>query len=167
MYAASLRGFAAIAYGLNADDLRDFRPGHRAAVEYGVIAPLHEAGLTKREIRDLSCRAGLSTWARPASACLASRIPYGIEVTEERLRRIEHAEKILRELGFRQFRVRAHGELARIEVAPDELPRALQMELAQALSEHLHAVGFAYVTLDLDGYRQGSLNELLAIRSAD
>ena len=126
------RGFAAVAYGVNADDLGDFRPGHRAAREHGVAAPLLDAGLTKAEIRELSRSAGLSTWDRPASACLASRIPYGIPVNVEELARIERAESVLRELGFRQFRVRAHGELARIEVAPEELPKALQLDVAQS-----------------------------------
>jgi pyridinium-3,5-biscarboxylic acid mononucleotide sulfurtransferase len=157
------RGFAAVAYGVNADDMRDFRPGHRAAREHEVIAPLLDAGLTKLEIRELSRTGGLSTWDRPASACLASRIPYGIRVDAEKLSRIERAESILRELGFRQFRVRAHGELGRVEVAPEELPKALQPEMARAIAIRLRAAGFAYVTLDLEGYRQGSLNEVLKV----
>ncbi len=129
------RGFDAVTYGLNADDLKDFRPGHRAAAEFGVIAPLFDAGLNKAEIRELSRRAGLSTWDRPASACLSSRIPYGTAVTSENLSRVERAESALREFGFRQFRVRAHGELARIEIAPDELPRALEPKLAGSIVE--------------------------------
>ncbi len=158
---AAARGFAAIAYGANADDLRDFRPGHRAAAEYGVLAPLLEAKLTKVEIRELSLRAGLSTWERPAASCLSSRVPYGTPVTVENLTRIERAENILRELGFQQFRVRAHQDLARIEIAPAELPLALHLEMARALSERIKPLGFSYVTLDLEGYRQGSLNAAL------
>ena len=158
---AAARGFAAIAYGANADDLHDFRPGHRAAAEYGVLAPLLEARLTKAEIRELSLRAGLSTWERPAASCLSSRVPYGTPVTVENLTRIERAENILRELGFRQFRVRAHQDLARIEIAPAELPRALHLEMARALTERMKPLGFSYVTLDLEGYRQGSLNAAL------
>ena len=155
------RGLAAVVYGVNADDLQDFRPGHRAASEYGVVAPLLDAGLTKAEIRELSHREGLSTWDRPASACLASRVPYGMPVTVENLSRIENAETILRELGFRQFRVRSHGELARIEIASEELSKALQVEMVRALADSIHKVGFTYVTLDLEGYRQGSLNDAL------
>ena len=157
------RGFAAVAYGVNADDLSDFRPGHLAAREHRVIAPLLDAGMTKLEIRELSRRAGLSTWDRPASACLASRIPYGIPVDAAKLSRIERAERVLRELGFRQFRVRAHGELARIEISPEELPKALQLAVAQTIAARLRQAGFTYVTLDLEGYRQGSLNEVLKV----
>ncbi len=155
------RRFGAVAYGVNADDTRDFRPGHRAAVEHQVLAPLLEAGLSKVEIRELSRRAGLPTWDRPASACLASRIPYGVPVTPESLTKVEHGEAILRELGFRQFRVRLHEELARIEIAPEELPRALNAEMARLLAERFKRVGFTYVALDLEGYRQGSLNSAL------
>ncbi len=158
---AAARGLAAVAYGANADDLRDFRPGHRAAAEYGVLAPLLEARLTKAEIRELSLRAGLSTWERPAASCLSSRVPYGTPVTVEDLTRIERAENILRELGFQQFRVRVHQDLARIEIAPAELPRALHLEMARALIERIKPLGFSYVTLDLEGYRQGSLNAAL------
>jgi uncharacterized protein len=155
------RGLGVMTYGVNADDLKDFRPGHRAAAEFGVLAPLLDVGLCKAEIRELSRRAGLPTWDRPASACLASRVPYGAPVTIETLSRIEKAENVLREFGFRQIRVRAHGELARIEIAPDELPRALQAEIAEAIAVRVRNAGFAYVTLDLDGYRQGSLNVAL------
>jgi len=155
------RGLGVMTYGVNADDLKDFRPGHRAAAEFGVLAPLLDVGLCKAEIRELSRRAGLATWDRPASACLASRVPYGAPVTIETLSRIEKAENVLREFGFRQIRVRAHGELARIEIAPDELPRALQAEIAEAIAVRVRNAGFAYVTLDLDGYRQGSLNAAL------
>jgi uncharacterized protein len=156
------RGFAAVAYGVNADDTLDFRPGHRAATEHQVLAPLLDAGLHKAEIRALSQRAGLPTWDRPASACLSSRLPYGTEVTPERLSLIERGETALRELGFRQFRVRLHDKLARVEISLDELPRAMTPDMAAAISERLKASGFTYVALDLDGYRQGSLNEGLA-----
>jgi pyridinium-3,5-biscarboxylic acid mononucleotide sulfurtransferase len=159
---AQKRGFAAVAYGVNADDTLDFRPGHRAAKEHAVIAPLLDVNLRKAEIRELSRRAALPTWDRPASACLSSRIPYGTEVTPERLALIERGEAALRDLGFRQFRVRLHDNLARVEIEKSELPRAFQSELAAEISRRLKAAGFAYVTLDLEGYRQGSLNEALA-----
>jgi uncharacterized protein len=155
------KGFGAVTYGVNADDLKDFRPGHRAAAEFGVVAPLLDAGLNKAEIRELSRRAGLATWDRPASACLSSRVPYGMPVTIETLSRVERAENVLREFDFRQIRVRAHGDLARIEIAPDELPRALHTQMMARLSARIRAVGFTYVTLDLEGYRQGSLNAAL------
>jgi uncharacterized protein len=157
------RGFAAVAYGVNADDLGDFRPGHRAAREHDVATPLLDAGLTKSEVRELSRNAGLSTWDRPASACLSSRVAYGTPVHAKELARIERAERVLRELGFRQFRVRSHGNLGRIEVAPEELPRALQVDLVKALAIGLRQAGFTYVTLDLEGYRQGSLNAVLKV----
>jgi uncharacterized protein len=156
---AQERGFAAIAYGVNADDTLDFRPGHRAAAEHRVLAPLLDAGLHKAEIRMLSQRAGLPTWDRPASACLASRLPYGTEVTPERLALIERGEAALRDLGFRQFRVRLHEKLARVEIAPEEMPRAMSPEMASAIASRLKTAGFTYVALDLEGYRQGSLNE--------
>jgi uncharacterized protein len=159
------RNFRAIAYGINADDTHDFRPGHRAAHEHKILAPLLDAGLAKSEIRLLSQRAGLPTWDRPASACLSSRVPYGTAVTPELLEKIERAEAALRELGFRQFRVRAHGELARIELAQDELSRGLDPAAAREIAARLKALGFAFVTLDLEGYRQGSLNSLLKIES--
>ncbi|MBV8513757.1 MAG: ATP-dependent sacrificial sulfur transferase LarE [Acidobacteria bacterium] len=157
------RGFHATAYGVNADDTLDFRPGHRAANEHRVFAPLLEVGLRKSEIRELSQRANLATWNRPASACLASRVPYGTEVTPERLGLIERGEAVLRGLGFRQFRVRLHDndKLARVEVAPEEMPRAFAPAMTAEISAGLKAVGFAYVALDLEGYRQGSLNETL------
>ncbi len=161
---AKERDFRAIAYGINADDARDFRPGHRAAHEHRILAPLLEVGLGKTEIRELSRLAGLPTWDRPASACLSSRIPYGTAVTPEILDKVERAEAALLALGFRQFRVRAHGELARIELAPEELSRGLQREVAQQVASQIKAVGFAFVTLDLEGYRQGSLNSLLKIK---
>lgn len=158
---ARQRGFTATAYGVNADDTLDFRPGHRAANEHRVLAPLLDAGLRKSEIRQLSRRAGLPTWDRPASACLASRVPYGTEVTPERLSLIERGEAALRELGFRQFRVRLHDKLARVEIAPEEMDRAFSKETSAAISQALKSVGFTYVALDLEGYRQGSLNETL------
>jgi len=161
---ASERGFAAVAYGVNADDPSDFRPGHRAAAEHRVLAPLLEAKMSKGDIRALSQRAGLPTWDRPASACLSSRLPYGTEVTPERLRLIENGEAILRELGFRQFRVRLHDQLARIEIAREELPLAMTPEMGATISQRFKAAGFLYVALDLEGYRQGSLNAALRER---
>ena len=159
------RGDAVIIYGVNKDDLGDYRPGQRAAKLHGVQAPLVEAGLTKSEIRELSRRAGLSTWDRPAAACLSSRVPYGTPVTPQTIRTIEQGEEAIRALGFRQFRVRFHGELARIEVAKEEMPRALTPEMAQAFSTIFKQLGFLYVTLDLEGYRQGSLNAALPVLS--
>jgi uncharacterized protein len=159
---AQERNFAAVAYGVNTDDTLDFRPGHRAASEHRVLAPLLDAGLHKADIRLLSKRAELPTWDRPASACLASRLPYGTEVTPERLALVERGEAVLRDLGFRQFRVRLHDKLARIEIAPDEMSRALSVEMAGSIVARLKAVGFTYIALDLEGYRQGSLNEGLA-----
>src|SRR6201996_8899097 len=160
---AKERNFAATAYGVNADDTLDFRPGHRAAKEHRVLAPLLDVGLRKTEIRELSQRANLPPWNRPASACLASRVPYGTEVTPERLSLIERGEAVLRDLGFQQFRVRLHDndKLARVEIAPEEMPRAFASEMTAEISSSLKAVGFAYVALDLEGYRQGSLNEAL------
>ena len=156
---AKERGFAAVAYGVNADDTSDFRPGHRAAAEHQVLTPLLEAKLHKEEIRLLAKRAGLPCWDRPASACLSSRLPYGTEVTAERLSLVERGEAALRGLGFRQFRVRLHDKLARVELAQDELQRGLEPKMAAAIAQALKAAGFAYVALDLEGYRQGSLNE--------
>ncbi len=161
---ARARGFSAIAYGINADDTHEFRPGHRAAAEHKILAPLLDAGLHKNEIRELSRRAGLSTWDRPAAACLSSRVAYGTAVTPELLARIEAGETFLRELGFRQFRLRVHGELARIEIASDELGGALNAEIFARISEHLKSLGFQFVTLDLEGYRTGSLNALIQKR---
>jgi pyridinium-3,5-biscarboxylic acid mononucleotide sulfurtransferase len=161
---ARSRGFHAIAYGINADDTHEFRPGHRAAAEHQVLAPLLDAGLRKDEIRALSRHAGLITWDRPAAACLSSRVAYGTAVTPEVLARIERGETFLRDLGFRQFRLRVHGELARIEIAPDELTRALTGEMFQKMSAYLKELGFTYVTLDLEGYRTGSLNALIKKR---
>jgi uncharacterized protein len=161
---AKARGFAAVAYGVNADDTSDFRPGHRAAAEHQVLAPLLEAGMSKANIRELSLRAGLPTWDRPASACLSSRLPYGTEVTPERLLLVENGEAILRELGFRQFRVRLHDKLARIEIAPEELPTAMTPEMGATIAQRFKAAGFLYVAIDLEGYRQGSLNAALKKR---
>jgi uncharacterized protein len=155
------RGFAAIIYGVNADDVHDFRPGHRAAAEHGVRSPLLDAGLTKAEIRQLAKDAGLPVWDRPASPCLSSRIPYGTPVTIQNVKMIESGEDAIRGLGFRQFRVRHHGDLVRIEIAPDELEKALDPQMAQKLASIFRALGYKYVTLDLEGYRTGSLNEVL------
>jgi pyridinium-3,5-biscarboxylic acid mononucleotide sulfurtransferase len=158
---AKERNFSAVAYGVNADDTLDFRPGHRAATEHHVIAPLLEAAMRKSDIRERSQNANLPTWDRPASACLASRLPYGTEVSPERLSLVARGEAALRQLGFRQFRVRLHDKLARVEIAPDEMARAFTAEIAAAISKNLKAAGFTYVALDLEGYRQGSLNESL------
>ncbi len=152
--------------GNNADDRGDYRPGRRAAREFGVRSPLDETDLTKADIRELSRRAGLPTWDEPASACLSSRIPYQHEVTEEKLRIIEHAEEALRGLGFRVFRVRHHDEVARIEIARDEMQRALDPDIARAIVGALKTVGYRYVAIDLQGYRTGSLNEGLLHRPA-
>lgn len=158
---ATERKFEAVCYGVNADDTLDFRPGHRAANEHQVLAPLLDAGLTKAEIRTLSERAGLPTWDRPASACLSSRLPYGTEVTPERLALVERGEAALRELGFRQFRVRLHDKLARIEISPDEMALAFSKDMAAKIAQRMKKAGFSYVALDLEGYRQGSLNETI------
>lgn len=160
---ARARGIAAVADGSNADDRGDYRPGRQAAREYGVLSPLDEAGLTKSDIRELARRAGMSTWDEPASACLSSRIPYHSEVTDEKLRRIEAAERVVRSLGFRVFRVRHHDTLARIEIGRDELPRALQPDVADALDAGIRKAGYLYVTVDVRGYRLGSLNEALRL----
>jgi pyridinium-3,5-biscarboxylic acid mononucleotide sulfurtransferase len=157
------RCFAAVIYGVNSDDLRDFRPGHRAASECDVLAPLVEAHLTKSEIRRLSHSASLSTWDRPASPCLSSRIPYGTAVTSDNLFRVERAETVLRDYGFRQFRVRFYGDLARVEIDVEELPRALEASTASKIREGVQSAGFSEVTLDPQGYRQGSLNAALQI----
>jgi pyridinium-3,5-biscarboxylic acid mononucleotide sulfurtransferase len=160
---ASERGIAHVIYGVNADDLGDYRPGQKAATAHQVKAPLVEAELTKAEIRELSRRAGLETWDRPASACLSSRIPYGTPVTIENVKTVERGEDAIRALGFRQFRVRFHGELVRIEIAPEELARALDPAIARQFTAIFKPLGFHYVTLDLEGYRQGSLNAGLSV----
>lgn len=155
------RGFAIICDGSNADDVGDYRPGRQAARETGVRSPLEACRLTKVEIRELSRRAGLPTWNEPASACLSSRVPYGQVVTIEKLSMVDKAEIALKEMGFRQVRVRHHGDVARIEIAEDELARALNPGMASRMSAALKALGFKYVALDLEGYRTGSLNEAL------
>jgi len=156
-------GFATVAYGLNVDDRKDFRPGHRAAVAHHIVAPLAEAGLTKDDVRALALQAGLEVWDKPASACLSSRIEYGRRVTPEALRMVEMAEDALRLLGLRNFRVRHHGSVARIEVAEDELHFALDAARLRQMSTAVHAAGFSYVALDCDGYRSGSMNEILPL----
>ncbi len=160
---AAERNIAAVAYGINADDTRDFRPGHRAAGEHHVLAPLLSAKMNKSEIRELSRTAGLPTWNRPASACLSSRIPYGTKVTIENLAQIERGEAALREMGFKQFRLRHHDALARIEIARDELARALDSAIAAEIILRIKQIGYAEVEIDPQGYRQGSLNVLAGI----
>lgn len=155
------RGIQNVVYGVNVDDLGDWRPGQGAAKAHNVKAPLVDAGLSKAEIRELSRLAGLPTWDRPAAACLSSRIPYGTEVTRERIKTVEDGEEALKALGFRQFRTRFHGDLVRIEVAVEELPKALDPAMAARFVEIFKPLGFHYVTLDLQGYRQGSLNEAI------
>lgn len=154
-------GYAHIAYGMNADDKQDYRPGQRAAEQHTVLAPLAEAGLTKNEIRALARAAGYPLWDRPAAPCLASRVEYGRAVTRETLEQVEKAEESLRQLGFRELRVRHHGELARVEIARAELPRALSMEMFDAIAAALKLAGFQYVTLDCQGFRSGAMNEIL------
>ena len=161
---AAGRGYRHIIYGVNQDDLGDYRPGQNAARQHQVAAPLADAHLSKAEIRELSRVAGLPTWDRPASACLSSRIPYGTPVTIETVKTVETGEEEIKALGFRQFRVRFHGEVVRIEIAPDELSRALTLEMAHRFTAIFKRLGFRYVTLDLEGYRQGSLNEVLNLK---
>ncbi len=158
------RGFAAVADGANADDRGDYRPGRKAAQEFGVVSPLDEAGLTKAEIRELAHRAGMGIWDEPASACLSSRIPYHSEVTIEKLRTIESAERVVRALGFRVFRVRHHDTIARLEIAREEMGPLLEGDVAVRIDRELRALGFQHVTVDLRGYRLGSLNEALRLR---
>jgi pyridinium-3,5-biscarboxylic acid mononucleotide sulfurtransferase len=155
------RGFDTIAYGVNVDDQGDFRPGQEAARQHQVAAPLLKAGLTKQEIRELARQAGLRIWDKPASACLSSRVEYGRPVTHEVLDVIERGEDAIRSLGFRQFRVRHHGEIVRIEIAPEELDRALTPAMASQFTAIFKALGFRFVTLDLEGFRSGSMNSLL------
>jgi uncharacterized protein len=159
---ADQRGFHTIAYGVNLDDQGDFRPGQTAALQHNIAAPLLAAGLTKQDIRDLARAAGLRIWDKPASACLSSRIEYGRPVTREALLAVEQGEEALRQLGFRQFRVRHHGQIVRIEIAHEELARALSTEMAAAFTGIFKALGFHYVTLDLEGFRSGSMNALLS-----
>lgn len=155
------RGFEAIAYGVNLDDREDFRPGQQAARQHHVAAPLLDAGLTKQDIRELARASGLRVWDKPASACLSSRIEYGRPVTREALSAVEQGEDALRALGFHQFRVRHHGDIVRLEIAKDELPRALDPALAAEFTRIFKALGFKFVTLDLEGFRSGSMNALL------
>ena len=154
-------GFTHIAYGMNADDTRDYRPGQRAAEQHAVLAPLAEAGLTKLDVRTLAKAAGFSLWDRPAAPCLASRVEYGRTVTREVLEQVERAEESVRQLGFREFRVRHHGDLARVEIARNELPRALSVETLDAITAALKHAGYQYVTLDTTGFRSGSMNAIL------
>lgn len=155
------RGFNSIAYGVNLNDQGDFRPGQKAAQQHQVAAPLLDAGLTKQDIRDLARDAGLRIWDKPASACLSSRIEYGRPVTRAVLGVVEQGEDALRALGFRQVRVRHHGDIVRIEIAADEMPRALAGEMAAEFTRIFKALGFKFVTLDLEGFRSGSMNSLL------
>ncbi|HZR64475.1 MAG TPA: ATP-dependent sacrificial sulfur transferase LarE [Terriglobales bacterium] len=159
---ATANNFKSIAYGVNLDDQADFRPGQVAAARHQVAAPLLAAGLGKKEIRELARTAGLRIWDKPASACLSSRIEYGREVTSEALAAVERGEDALRQLGFRQFRVRHHGEIARIEIAREEMPRALTPDMAAAFTRIFKPLGFKFVTLDLEGFRSGSMNALLS-----
>jgi pyridinium-3,5-biscarboxylic acid mononucleotide sulfurtransferase len=154
-------GFEHLAYGMNADDRGDYRPGQRAAEQHEVLAPLAEAGLTKADVRALALAAGYAVWDRPAAPCLSSRVEYGRTVTREVLEQVEKGEECLRALGFREFRVRHHGELARVEIARGELPRALTMEMLDAITAGLRQAGFKFVTLDTAGFRSGSLNAIL------
>jgi uncharacterized protein len=156
-------GYNAIAYGMNADDTRDYRPGQRAAQQHEVLAPLAEARLTKAEVRVLSKAAGYTLWDRPAAPCLSSRVEYGRKVTREVLEKVENAEESMRQLGFREFRVRHHGELARVEIARNELAGALNMEMLDAITAALKHAGYQYVTLDTAGFRSGSLNAILPV----
>ncbi|MGA3032823.1 MAG: ATP-dependent sacrificial sulfur transferase LarE [Terracidiphilus sp.] len=156
-------GFTHIAYGMNADDTRDYRPGQRAAEQHAVLAPLAEAGLTKADVRAVAKAAGYPVWDRPSAPCLSSRVEYGRTVTREVLEQVERGEESLRQLGFRELRVRHHGELARVEIAREELPRALTTEMLDAITAALKQAGFKYVTLDCQGFRTGSMNAVLPI----
>jgi uncharacterized protein len=156
-------GFSRIAFGMNADDRGDYRPGQRAAREHAVLAPLAEAGLKKAEIRALARAAGFPLWNRPAAPCLASRVEYGRTVTREVLEQVEKAEESLRQLGFDELRVRHHGELARVELARAEMPRALTMQMLDSITAALKSAGFKYVTLDCAGFRSGSMNAVLPV----
>jgi uncharacterized protein len=158
------RGIQTIVDGSTVDDLGDFRPGRRAAAQHAVRSPLIEVGLSKSEVRELSHRATLPTWDKPASPCLSSRIAYGTTVTIERLGKVDRGEEILREFGFREFRVRHHDQLVRLEIAQAEMDRILQKEVFQELAARFRELGFKYVTLDLEGFRSGSMNEVLENR---
>jgi len=159
---ARTEGYSWVVEGSNHDDLADFRPGGQAKEELGVRSPLLEAGFTKQEIRTLSKELGLPTWDKPSFACLSSRFPYGVRITPEQLGMIDRAEAFLKGLGFRQVRVRVHGDVARVEVEPEEMPRMFHDDLAAQVARELKRIGFAYVSLDLEGYRTGSMNEVLA-----
>ena len=159
------RGFAYLAYGMNLDDRGDYRPGQQAASEHNVVAPLVTAQLTKRDIRGLAREAGLELWDKPASACLSSRLEYGRAVTRETLSQIERAEDALHEMGFQRVRVRHHGELARIEIDRADLPNALHLEIFNQIVAVLRPLGFVYVTMDMQGYRSGSMNDVLPLSS--
>lgn len=159
---AAAEGFGAVVDGFNVDDRGDFRPGRVAAKRHGVRSPLDEAGLTKADIRELARRRGLPTWDKPAAACLSSRIPYGERVTVEKLRQIDAAEQVLKGMGFRQVRVRHHDRIARIELPREDLPRIFSQGLHEAIVLRLKEIGYAYVTVDLQGFRSGSLNETIA-----
>ena len=154
-------GFQQIAYGMNADDTRDYRPGQRAAQQHEVLAPLADAGLTKIDVRTLARAAGYTLWDRPAAPCLSSRVEYGREVTREVLEQVEKAEEAVRALGFREFRVRHHGDLARVEIARSEMANALDLAILDAITLALRQAGYQYVTLDSSGFRSGSLNAVL------
>jgi uncharacterized protein len=160
---ARAEGIAALADGFNADDVGDYRPGAAAAREHGVRSPLLEAQLTKAEIRALSREMALATWDKPAMACLSSRVPYGERISREKLEQIDRAEQLLRDLGYRHVRVRHHGDIARIELPPEDMARFFADGLAAPLAKRLRELGFQYVTLDLQGYRSGSMNEVLRL----
>ncbi len=162
---AAAQGWQAVAYGVNVDDQGEWRPGQRAAKEHGVAAPLLEAGLTKADIRALAAEAGLRVWDKPASACLSSRIEYGRKVTREALEQVERGEDALRAMGFRQFRLRHHGDVARIEIAREEMERALTLEMMARMSAAIKACGFKFVALDVEGFRSGSMNAVLAVET--
>lgn len=159
------QGFTSVAYGINSDDQSDWRPGQKAATQHGVAAPLLQTGLTKSDIRTLAASAGLRVWNKATSACLSSRIEYGRAVTREALEQVEYAEELLRESGFQQFRVRHHGDIARIEIARAELGRALDLKFFERVTKGLKELGFKYVTLDMEGFRSGSMNAVLPIET--
>ena len=158
---AQKHGITAVADGANTDDENDYRPGMRATAELGILSPLRSAGFSKLDIREASRELGIFTWNKPSYACLASRIPYGEEITAEKLAMVERAEDLLREQGFRQFRVRIHGTNARIELLPEDIPRMLDENLRKEIVDKLKRYGFTYITIDLEGYRTGSMNEVL------
>lgn len=162
---AAYGGWSAVAYGVNVDDEGDWRPGQKAAQQHGIAAPLLEAGLSKAEIRLLAAEAGLRVWDKPASACLSSRIEYGRPVTREALEQVERGEDALRAMGFRQFRLRHHGDVARIEIDREEMAQALTLEMFARMSEAIKACGFKFVALDVDGFRSGSMNAVLKVES--